>query len=286
MRPTLLLLAAALLAPAQLARAEGEGSEPLRVAVLPILIAGGEVATVPRVFEAIHGATALRPKLSVMSLDDYYFYDGADLATRTLACGQDPACMAEQLARFRTELGLVVIVNLELSPALVSLLLVDASTQRVVAERYGEIQPRAEELSRWVAEETRQIFDRLGHTQVGRVVVQVEPPAAKLRLDGERAPDRGTFDVFTVPPGAYRLEGSHPDYHEASTQVEVRRGEITSAQLALEPRTSILDSPWFWGGAAAVVVGAVAASVVVLGSRDVRCICFTLPGDSSCNLCP
>ena len=71
-----------------------------RLAVLPIIVAPSPDLNASKVFAAVDEAAQLRRTLRVMSIDDYFFHEGGELANRALACGEDTACIAKQLAPF------------------------------------------------------------------------------------------------------------------------------------------------------------------------------------------
>lgn len=68
-----------------------------------------------------------------------------------------------------------------------------------------------------------------------------------------------------VSPGRYRIEAVGPT-GARTTEVDVEAGQTLRVRMEAE-QSGITSSPWFWGGVAAVVVGAVVASVAVFGNR-------------------
>ena len=75
----------------------------------------------------------------------------------------------------------------------------------------------------------------------GALVIQVQPPDAEVRIDGERWMSSGTADrlVVQVSAGAHRVEVQKEGYRQFSTEIQVGRGETTPLNVSLsreEPR--------------------------------------------------
>jgi hypothetical protein len=289
-----LLLAAALLAlggaRAGTARAEPDAlpAPPAvrTVAVLPLLLGASEEVSTTLVFRAVERAAELRPEVRAMSLDDFFFHDGKELAERALACGEDTACIAEQLKPFRAELGLVVIINRELSPAMLSALLLDAGSGVVVADAFAQLDARPDEIAAAVSREVGGLFERLGLRQSGRLEVRVAPPGARLEVQdarGEkRAPERGHLELFTLPPGDYVVTASLEGHRDASLRARIASGAATRLDLTLEEAPGLMRSPWFWLGAAAVAIGAGVALGAAVASGEASSFCVGTRGEYTC----
>lgn len=255
-----------------------------RVAVLPIIIAPKKDLTASQVFKQVTDAADLRPTLRVMSIDDYYFHDGGELANRALACGADTACIARQLAPFDAQLGVVVIANLELEPPLLSVLLLSTAKERVIGENTAEVP--AERVIASVLERTSALFDEAGHPRSGRLVIDAEPGRATVTVEGIAAKSNpGQSNAFTLPPGDYRALASLEGYEPGRTNATVKSGETTSVRITLEKETSILESPWFWVISSAVVVAAGATAAGVALSGNERCFCVVTADRQDCSVC-
>jgi hypothetical protein len=254
---------------------------PTRLAVLPVLSGPGVTASM--VFSTIDDAAALRTGLRVMSIDDYFFHEGGALANRALACGQDTACIGAQLEPFQADLGLVVVIDVEITPPLLSLILIDTKKREVVDEHYAQVEGDREALFSRLRAESGAMLDRRGYARSGRLLVRTTPAKAEVKIAGQRA-DIGTPNQFTLPPGTYAVEASAEGYEAASGNAVVTSGATTELPLSLAPMTSFLDSPWPWIVGATVVVGAAVAVGVAAGSTTEACVCF-VTADVAC-ACP
>jgi hypothetical protein len=257
----------------------------VRVAVLPIIVAPDNVPTVSEVFKQVTDAALLRPTLAVMSIDDYYFNEGGELATRALACGSDVACIAERLVPFNADVGVIVVANLEIDPPFVSVLLVDTTRKVTIVEESGDVSGRAAVLSS-IFERTSRAYDRAGHPRSGRLIVSVEPGRAALAIEGRDAkPDIGQSNAFTLPPGEYQVLGSADGFVPGRVPATVKSGETVTVALALEEDTSIFESPWFWIISGAVVVAGGATAAGLLLSKTEECLCVITADQRECTVC-
>lgn len=273
---------AGLLAATALLLGTPEPRGPERLAVLPVLLSAQDHASAKTVFDAVSQAAHLRPGLRVMSIDDYYFHEGQALAKRVLGCGADAGCMAQQLAPFDARLGLVIVVNGELSPPLVSVLLLDGERAAMAAQWAGQVEGRiTEHIRAQVAEQ----LDAQGFTQSGRLVVDASPSQATLRV-GDTAPDLGTGNTFTLPPGQYTVRGLAEGYLSGEQPAQVVAGEERRIQLELRPEPdSIWSSPWLWVGVGVVAAGAAATAVAVSAGGGDTCLCVQTRGMMDCGGC-
>jgi hypothetical protein len=279
--PALALLLSCLAA----APASGAGSEPARLAVLPIVLGASAGVRTAGVLDAVADAATLRPGLRAMSVDEFFSLDGQELADRARECGEDTACLTRQLEPFRASLGLVVIVNQELDPALLGLLLLDAAAGTAVTERYQQV-PASEPMVRRIATEVSALLDERGFRQVAQLEVSVKPADAQVTLEPAFPPDPSRPDLYSLPPGPYRVRARSDGHLPAEVPVTLAPGSSERVTLVLEEQRGLLASPWFWVGAAAAVVGAgVAIGVAALpGGRP--CICVVLAGEDDCGRCP
>lgn len=263
-----------------------DAAGPERLAVLPVLLGEPAPTGVRAVFDAVEAAARLRAGLRVMSVDDYYFHEGRALARRALACGSDTRCMAGQLAPFDARLGLVVLVNGELSPPLVSVFLLDGEDGDVAAQWAGQVDGGEAAVTERLTSETARMLEDRGFLRSGRLKVRVAPDRATLMVGEDTAPDLGTSDTFTLLPGRYELRAVADGFEPGKLGVEVKAGEQTQVDLQLEPESSVLASPWLWIGVGAVAVGAAAtATALALGGSSDPCICVVTKDMSDCGGC-
>ena len=255
-----------------------------RLAVVPVLIGASAENEVGAVFRSIARASAFRP-IQPMSVDDYFFQDGEDLSARAEACGGDTECLAVALAAFRADLGLVVVVNRDVSPALLGLVLVQTEGRLLLGERsetLGEA-PIPEQIER----AARAVFDDAGLLESGRLEVRLRPAHAHLEVPEQARVDSSGTLRFILPPGRYMLRASAPEHESKEREVDIRRAEAVQVDLHLEPRSrAFWESPWFWVGVApAAAAGAVTAAALA-SSGEADCLCVTTRGDDTCIGCP
>lgn len=255
-----------------------------RLAVLPIIVAGpyGE-ASLSSVLDDVSDAARLRAGLRLLSNEEMFVASSSGLGNRVRDCGSDTSCIVARLRTFDARLGLVVVVNLALEPALISLQLLDTDDRRKIGEVLGELTPEEKTISNAIRTRARRLFEDAGYTQAARIAVEVSPPAAKVSAgDGVEA-DEGTPNVFTVPAGRYTLTGRADGYKDASSEVVVTAGQEARVVLALDKESSLFGSPWFWAGVAVVVAGGTTAAIVATRPTT-RCLCLMLDG-KGCEVC-
>ncbi len=258
---------------------------PERLAVLPVLL-GAAKPKIARILDCVAQASTLRRGLRVMSIDDYYFHGGQDLARRALSCGADTNCMAKHLAPFGARLAMVVVLNEELTPPLVSLIMLDGDGGAVAAEWAGQVHGGPAAVYAQISAKSAEFLQGLGFKQSGRLKVGVSPEQVALRV-GQQGPDLGSSDTFTLLPGQYTVHGFADDYLPGQVSAEVLAGQDTHASLELTPDSSMWKSPWAWVGLGAVVLGAVATTTVLAtGSSDQPCICVLTVDGMDCRACP
>lgn len=258
--------------------------EPARVALLPVLVDAGDDMTTSEVFRLVSARTRRRPTVRLMSIDEFFFYDGGQRADRVLACGSDTRCLARQLAPFRADLGVVVIVNGQLDPPLVGVITIDTHRARLVAERF--VQTQRPQLKPTMTAVLADHFDRAGHPEWARLEVQVDPAGAEIRIAPGFRPQQGRPNAFEVPPGVYRVIAEQDGYRPAEAQVVVTAGQTTPLALRLEEDRAWFDSPWFWVGTAAVVVTAATVTTVLLTRSESTCGCILTQDQPVCPPCP
>ena len=256
-----------------------------RLAVLPVLVEGRRRFSATDVYDAVERSTDLRP-LDVAPIDEYFFQDGRELSARALRCGGDTQCLARAMAAFRADLGLVVLVNEEVEPPLLGLVLLETDTRTVRAERYDTLTKAP--LRAQIVEASDRLFRAAGIVRRGRLQVHADPADALVIVAGDRRPDLGTEARFTLPPGTYPVRVSAPNHKSKEEQVEIRSGVLTELELKLEQNSeSLWSSPVLWlgiGAAAAVVAGSV-AGIVLASQSNSDCLCINSDEGMVCLSC-
>lgn len=245
------------------------------LAVLPIVAEGPHgQASVSDIYDAVTRATRSRLGVRVISAEEMFVASREGLAARVADCGTDDGCIASKLRMFDARFGLVVVLSFELDPPIYSLQLLDTDLGRKIGERVGEASADV-----WsdLARAADELLAEAGMVKSGRVLVDVVPKRAQLRLRDGPDPDPGTPNVFTLAPGRYTVEAEAEGFDGASTDFEVHSGASQTVTLELEERTSIWASPWLWVAVGAVVVGGTTAAVVA-SQRPDPCLCTTLDG--------
>lgn len=257
--------------------------ETARIAVLPVLIGDQDRLPVSAVFAGVERAAGARP-LRPMSVDDYFFQDGRELSARALGCGEDTACLADTFAVFRAAYGLVVIANAELSPPLLSLVLVDTEKRTVLGEQFDALGDGP--LEAQVDAAAGRLFDAAGLLRAGFLELLVEPGDATVKVADGRAPDLGSSHRYTLAPGRIKVRAEADGHGSAEREVDILPGEVTRIELNLERESSIFESPFFWGGVAALVAaGGVAGVLLVEQSQSGGCLCVVAGPDEECVTC-
>lgn len=255
MTPTLALLATLV------------GAEPPRVAILPVV---GR-SSVAEVFSATEQASQLRA-VNMMSLDEYFSADGTDLSARAARCGGDARCLAEALVVFRADLGLVVIVDDQVEPPLLGVLLIESSGRRVVAERYDSF--AGPQLARAIARQAGEVLDAADLPQLGRLEVAVTPPDAFVDIPNAKL-NLGP-KLYLLNPGRYQVRVEAEGHQNTTRPVDIESGDIIQLDVRLKPKPSLWQSPWLWVGVAALAVGVAGAATATVLSEDgsnSACLC-------------
>jgi hypothetical protein len=248
-----------------------------RLAVLPIVTEGPNgTATLSSIFDDVTAATSRRIGLAVISYEEMFAVQ-ENVGASVLECGPDTSCIASKLRSFNARMGLVVILTFDLDPPVVTIQLLDTDDQKLLAETSAELPPKDEKrISGRIREKIDEVLNQAGFTRASRIVVDVNPPSARVRL-GTLDPDKGTTNVFTVGAGTYRIQAELEGWATAETETTVATGETVHVDVEMQEESSILASPWLWVGVGAGVAAIVTG--VVLGTRKVeRCACVTIGG--------
>jgi hypothetical protein len=97
------------------------------------------------------------------------------------------------------------------------------------------------------------------------VAIHATPANATIRVDGRSVGHESSTQ--TLPPGTHEIEVSADGYQNFHRSVLLHAGDTVDVQASLDRRSSVLTSPWLWGGIGVVVVGAVAVGVGVAVSQ-------------------
>ncbi len=260
----------------------GEGGYAGRIAVLPIVTEGPNgTATLSSIFDDVAAAVSRRLGLRLISYEELFAVSQEGLAAGVLECGPDIGCICSKLRTFNARMGLVVILTFDLDPPVITLQLLDTDDQRLIAETSGELPARdANKISEGIRRKAEAVLDAAGYRPAAHLVVEVEPPNARVHLTDGLDPDKGTTNVFTVAPGSYRVQAELEGFSTGETDAIVASGETRHVHLALEEERSIVSSPWLWIGVAAGV--AAIATGIALGTRHTeRCLQVTLNGEGA-----
>jgi hypothetical protein len=255
------------------ARADERAPEPARVAVVPVIVSAAGRPTLSSVFAAVGRGARLRAELELLS-EEETFVAGSELAGRVADCGPDAACVASEVRRLGATLGLVVVINAELTPALVGLRLIDGRSGTVIADASKNV--AVEEVESAIRDVASELFARAGYEERARLVVRATPPGATIRVDGG-TPDRAAANTFIVEPGRHRVTAALEGHEDATEEVEIAAGEERELSLSLVERSSLIESPWLWLAIGAVVAGTVTVTLIATRPRDTY-ICVPLDG--------
>jgi hypothetical protein len=91
--------------------------------------------------------------------------------------------------------------------------------------------------------------------------VESNVPEALVRIDG-REVGHGTVDEI-VRAGRHTVDVLGPHHRPFSREIQLFVGQRQTIRASLADRRTILDSPWFWVTAGALVVGGVTTAIVL-----------------------
>jgi hypothetical protein len=265
------------------APARAAGPEPAaRLAVLPIVVAGDEgSASISDLHGAVASSARLRPGLRVLTAEELFLASQEGVLEKVRDCGSDVACIGARLRSLETQLGLVVLLNFQLAPPLLSLRLLDAEAGRELGRAVGELaadESRGTGLSARLASETASVLERAGFREGALLRVEVEPETAAITIDGAER-ERGAPNIFILAPGPHTIEARLDGHDPARASSVLARGEEQRVRLWLEPQTSLFASPWFWTIVGAVAVGSAVTAAALAYDRPWD-VCFEQTGVS------
>lgn len=248
-----------------------------RLAVLPIVTEGRHGnATLSSIFDDVAAASSRRLGLRLISYEEMFAVSQEGLGASVIECGPDSRCIASKLRTFNARMGLIVILTFDLDPPVINVQLLDTDEQKLIAETSGELASNA--ISSGIRAKTEEVLAAAGFPLASRIVVEVQPPDARVRLEGGVEPDKGTTNVFTLAAGNYRVIGELEGFETSSADTAVESGQTVHVELQLSKASSIVSSPWLWIGVAAGAA-AIAAGIAVGATRRVeRCLCVTVGG--------
>jgi hypothetical protein len=235
-----------------------------RAAVVPVIVAEeGERPALSALYAAVSEAVKYRPTVALVLEEEPI--------ARALECGADEACVAAELSNAGVELGVLVVVNTALTPALFGLKLIDAKNKATIDE--AVLQLDAKEIVRELEPRVAAMLEKRGHTLNAKLTVKLDPPASALSIDGKPSLAGAHF----LAPGKHQLVASHEEHRAEAREVELKAGQDTALEIALVEEAKLVESPWLWIGVAAVLAGA--ATALLIGTRSTeRYVCAPFEG--------
>jgi hypothetical protein len=286
-----MLLAGPLAALGLLAVADGSGATDPALAVL-------EVGHEDSGSDVLHEVRALFDyRLGVRLVPDEEI-EGSRLAGAVGECGANTACLVERLRARGFRFGLIVANNLSVSPALLSMSLIDAGPGVEVAHRVRTVDLLATPLGDQLRAMASELFDAAKLAKAGRLVLEVKPAESVVAIDGAppatppgalgaggAAAGDSALVAHKLAPGEHQVRVLAPGFSEAVRTVALPAGAEVRLSVALDKEETLVGRWWFWTALGAVVLGSGAAAAYAITPRGANCACFT---DASrvCNRCP
>jgi PEGA domain-containing protein len=244
---------------------EAEAPEPaVRIALFVLSASGEEFSASDSASISNAALDALRyaPEVEVARPDERVdLGDGRSIAE----CANDVPCIADRIRARRADLGIIIVANFAIAPPIVTARIIDAMRARVI--KNALVETDAASLAPAVRGMTMDLVEASGHACGGRIAIETEPRDALVTLTSSpsgRSPRRAQ-DVFTAPPGRYRVVVSRPEYLTKSAWIESKRGTNTVLAISLERElTTPLSSPWLWVGVGGAALGASLVLALVL----------------------
>ena len=261
-------------------REQAEGPPSRRLAVLPAVIAGarGETSELS-VWEDVREVVQFRIGLGLAVREERSREETERLVSELGDCGSNLECLGSHLRSAGVDLGLLVVINLQMAPPFMSLQLIDADAEKVVGASRGRIDPALETVSSAVRRGAGALLAQAGYVEAGRVLVDVSPPGARVTAGDRVVQTNGEPPGFLLLPGKYQLRSELTGRSDALTEVEVRPGTEVRASLVLAESPSVLTSVWLWAAVGvAAVAGGVALAVVAGSGPAERRLCVAPDG--------
>ncbi len=101
----------------------------------------------------------------------------------------------------------------------------------------------------------------------GQLAIVARPGGTTIRIDG--APRGTSATTVDLAPGLHEVLLEAKSHQTRTLAIVIAKGEKRRVDVTLDRRaTPLLESPWFWTGVGAVVVGAVATTLALTVSRS------------------
>ncbi|MBI4815231.1 MAG: hypothetical protein HY791_03165 [Deltaproteobacteria bacterium] len=269
--------AAALLAIALLsskARASAPGGESVRagaqettIALISVLVPGEEPpGFTTRDIEA--EVLGFFPERGLRPISEETLFVSGGISPM---CVADPACLSRSLAPTKATHALVLVANLVVRPAILSVVLWDAANG-VSLGTLVEAAGAEELLTSGLAKRARAVLDKAGFVPLGRILVQAEPRDALIRVSrtDQALQEQVGRGLFRVSPGRWRIDITSAGCDAYSGEVDVESGREVSTSVTLGPKSNALESPWLWTAIGAVTVVVVVGAILI---AQPTCVC-------------
>ena len=247
-----------------------------RVAILPVISEGpyGQAS-----FSGLYGAsaTALEGRVGLLRIpyEEMFVAREEGLVNRVRDCGADAGCIASRMRMFNARLGLVTVVNLDLDPPLLAVMLFDTDRGDKIDEKVEELQVRKEpEIVARATEVAAMLLEAAGHRRAGKLMVHVTPPNAVVQIKGGPEADRGAPNIFTLPAGTYEIQASLAGWRPQTAQATITDGERKSLDLQLQEDVAFYQTAWSWVPTTLVVAASVVTGIVLATRGEDRCYVF------------
>jgi hypothetical protein len=103
--------------------------------------------------------------------------------------------------------------------------------------------------------------------RTGALSVVARPASATIRIDDRTR--GGAAVTLELEPGVHEIVIEAPAHQPRRLAIDLAKGESRRIDVALERRpTPLLESPWFWTGVGAVVIGTVVTTLALTVSRS------------------
>jgi PEGA domain-containing protein len=248
---------------------DGDVSAVLALTILAKLVQGADednAITPISIIEEAERAAGFFPDLNTIPQS----------ALRTEDCGTDVSCIARVLSMANVDLALEIVLNRQISPAVLTMRLIDAHDAAAKRSAVDDVGDDPRKLSPAVHRMVTDLLEGYGRPAGGRVTIETLPPDALLSIENAGGPQAASLkNAYTLAPGTYLVIAARDGYAERRERVTIERGQETHLSLTLEER-SIASSPWFWAAiGGALVAGAAAAYLILRPTERAGLFCET-----------
>jgi hypothetical protein len=255
---------------------------PRRILAVARIVPSSNALGLQPILESAAEVMARSPDLSVIPP---LAPETAELAGALRESLSDPRAFSRRLHAAGIDLGLVVIANFSVAPAILSVQLVTDDESRPPAETFEAFDPNDPgALMAAVGALSVQVLESAGCAVGGRILVSVSPPTAAVWLDGEartapplRVESGAATRAIAAVPGPHELRASLDGYEAATQTVVVVKEHDVTLSVALLERQSVFASPWLWIAVGAAVLGGGAIAYGVAHRSDAPSL---VPGSS------